>query len=488
MALTLGIDVGTQGTKGIVLDSDLAGSESGAVVARASSSYGLIEGLPQGHAEQDPRTWVDAVRAVCGELASSVDMSLIEAVSFSGQQHGLVVLDEAGEVIRPAKLWCDTSTTRESAELSERLGRAIPTGFTAPKIAWLKRNEPASWERTRKVMLPHDYMNWCATGTFVMEAGDASGTGLLDIQTRAFDAVAVDSIDSRLHSCLPPLAEAGSIAGRVHDTGAAWMGVASGIPVATGGGDNMMSAIGSGATSPGSVVVSLGTSGTVFTHSTQPVVDPDGAIAGFCDSVGGWLPLLCVMNLTGITEEVVSAFESDHASLTKAAAHVAAGCDGLLLLPYLNGERVPDLPDAAGSLHGIRPGDLRAGKLYRAAMEGTSLSLGWGVERMRRMGIGVDSVGIVGGAAKNELWRRILASVLDAPVTMLAESESAALGAAIQALWTLRRAAGEDVPADEVAQPFIRTVGKVTHPDAEWTKVYRASMERLIELTNTLHA
>ena len=487
MALTLGIDVGTQGTKGLLLDSARAGSPAGAVVARASSSYGLIEGLPQGHAEQDPRTWVEAAARVCRELDEQVPLERVEAVAVSGQQHGLVVLDQDGQVIRPAKLWCDTSTAREASELSQRFGRAVPTGFTAPKIAWLIRNEPASWRRTRHVLLPHDYLNWVLTGAYTMEAGDASGTGLFDVRTREFDTGALDSIDARLRVGLPPLLAPGAAAGRVQAEGARRFGLRPGTLVATGGGDNMMSAIGAGATRPGRVVLSLGTSGTVFTHSARPMIDPEGAIAGFCDSIGGWLPLLCVMNLTGVTEEVVAAFDSDHTRLSRAAAEVEAGCDGLLLLPYLCGERVPDLPTAAGSLHGIRAGDLRAGKLYRAALEGTSLNLGWGVERLRGMGISVDELRVVGGAARNELWRRILASVLNAPVLQLEESESAALGAALQALWTLRLEAGEALSVDEVAAPFPRTIGEPTRPEPSWVARYRDSMSAFQGLAHTLH-
>jgi sugar (pentulose or hexulose) kinase len=234
-------------------------------------------------------------------------------------------------------------------------------------------------------------------------------------------------------------------------------------------------------------VASLGTSGTVFTHSQTPILDPEGLIAPFCASVGGWLPLLCVMNLTGVTEEVRASCGRSHAELTEAASRVDAGCDGLLWLPYLAGERVPDLPRATGSLLGMRAGHLRPEVLYRAALEGTSLNLAWGVERMRALGLEVREVNLVGGAARNPLWRSILASCLDAPVQLLVEPESAALGAALQAAWTLRLERGEGAAIHELARPFIVREGEPALPDARWREVYALAGERLQERVRTLY-
>ncbi len=469
MVQVLGFDVGTQGTKGLVVEE-----ERGGVIARASATYDLIEGLPAGAAEQHPDTWVDALRSVARELlaADGVRTDAVVAVGISGQQHGCVVLDGRERVVRPAKLWCDTATAAEARELAERFGRAVPTGFTASKLLWIARHEPEHWERVRSVLLPHDYLNFLLTGDKTMEAGDASGTGLFDPETRGFRAEDVAALDERLPAMLPPLIEAGAPAGRLDARGGELLGLREGILVSAGGGDNMMSAVGSGATREGVVVVSLGTSGTVFTHARQPVVDPAGLIAPFCDSVGGWLPLLCVMNMTGVGEEVRTAFGLDHDALTAAAREVPPGCDGLLWLPYLAGERVPDLPQATGTLLGMRAGHLRPGVLYRAALEGTSLNLGWGVDRMRDLGIAVEGVNLVGGAASNPLWGRILADVLACPVTPLAEQESAALGAALQALWTWRRDEGEEVDAHQVAAPYVSPSGEATEPDAAVVELY----------------
>ena len=468
--LVLGLDVGTQGTKGLLVEP-----ESRRVVARAAASYDLIEGLAPGAAEQHPDTWIDAVRDVAGALfaAEPGAAERVAAVGVAGQQHGLVVLDEADRVVRPAKLWCDTETAEEARELSALFGRNVPTGFTASKVRWLAKHEPDAWARTRSVLLPHDYVNFRLTGAKTMEAGDASGTGFFDPKRRAFHAGEMAATDPALAAKLPPLVGAGEPAGALTPEGAVLLGLREGVLVSAGGGDNMLSAIGSGATRPGVVVVSLGTSGTVFTHSDRPVVDPEGGIAPFCSSDGGWLPLLCVMNLTGVTEEVKNAFGADAAQLTEEARRVAPGCDGLLWLPYLRGERVPDLPSATATLLGMRPGHLRPGVLFRAAIEGTSLNLAWGVARMRALGIAIEEVRLVGGAAQNDLWRSVLADVLGCPVAPLAEPESAAFGAALQALWTLRRSHGEDVTADAVAASFISRGGEPTKPDPERSALYR---------------
>jgi len=499
MTFTLGLDVGTQGTKAVLLDAS-----QGRVVARASASYGLIAGLEAGAAEQHPDTWRQAVRSVIAEVmeSGSTPAGAIVAVAVSGQQHGCVVLDDKDQSVRAAKLWCDTATAAEASELSAAFGRPVPTGFTASKLLWLARNEPENWARTTRVLLPHDYINLLLTGEACMEAGDASGTGLFDIHARAFDEACLEAFDelaapsgaahkpkslaARLPKLMDP-ARAWEPVGQVTAEAAAEFGLAAGTLVAAGGGDNMMSAIGSGATKPGIVTVSLGTSGTAFTHADKPIVDAAGLIAPFCGSTGGWLPLLCVMNLTGVTEEVRSAFGGDHESLTAQARAVEPGCEGLLWLPFLNGERVPDLPLATGTLIGMRPGLLERGTIYRAALEGTSLNLAWGVTRLAQLGLPIDELRLVGGAAQNPLWREILAACLNAPVLPLAEAESAALGAAMQALWCWSQRCGEGESLDSISSRCISTAGDKTLPMREWTDAYAELGQRFRETVRRLY-
>jgi D-xylulose kinase len=470
--LYLGLDVGTQGTKGLVVDA-----ASGAVLARAGARYGLIEGLPPGAAEQDPRTWIEALGEVGRALWRQVgpQPGELAGVGVSGQQHGLVVLDAQGEVVRPAKLWCDTSTAEEAAQLTQQLGRAVPTGFTAPKVLWMQRREPDAWTRVAQVMLPHDYVNLRLTGRHVTEFGDASGSGWFDPVERRWDGRTLQLLGPGFEQRLPSLLGPGEPAGALTPQGAALLGLGAdhaGACVAAGGGDNMMSAIGAGATRPGVAVLSLGTSATVFGFSERPVVDPAGAIAAFCDSTGGWLPLLCVMNATGVLEEVAAAFALDLEQLTRRAAEVAPGCEGVVLVPYLVGERVPDLPRATGSLEGLRPGLLRPGHVFRAALEGVALNLAWGLGRMRELGLAVDRLRLVGGGARNALWRSILADTLAATVEPCAEVESAALGGALQALWTARRARGEAASIDALAQSWVRLAGAAVEPDPGRARLY----------------
>lgn len=483
--LTIGLDVGTQSTKGVVLDASR--SAGTAIASRASRAYDLISGLERGAAEQHPHTWRDAVREVLRELIAQIDPKHLKGIGISGQQHGLVVLDEQGEVIRPAKLWCDTTTEAEALAISERAGLSVPAGFTLPKLLWLKNHEPENFARVRSVLLPHDYINFLLTGKRFMEAGDASGSGAFRPKKREFDRALLSWLDERAPSFFPELVRPDVHAGKVSAQAAAYFGLPEGILVSPGGGDNMMSAIGGGATREGATVISLGTSGTAFAYSTTPIVDPKGEVAAFCDSTGAYLPLLCTMNVTGVTEEVRRGFGLDHESITALAAQVPAGSEGLLFLPYLAGERVPNLPSATGTLLGLRPGLMTPGHLFRAAIEGTSLGLVSGILRMKALGLQLSAVSVVGGGAKNALWRQILADMLGVSVVALSEPESAALGGAIQALWVMKRADGEDVSADEVAQMFIAYDDAPSVPNSDNHQIYSDLLRRFEEETKRLY-
>ncbi len=484
--LYLGLDVGTQGTKGMVIDL-----ERSRVIARATRSYGLLEGLPPGAAEQDPETWWSALREVVHEITRSKELvpERLAGIGVSGQQHGFVPLDARGQVIRPAKLWCDTSTAAEARELSIAFGRNVPAGFTASKILWMKRREPRNFARLATVLLPHDYVNFRLTGKTWMEAGDASGTGFFDLRERRFALDEVSFTDHALSEKLPPIVAADEPAGELSGAAAKELGLPQGIPIAPGGGDNMMSAIGSGAVRPGVCVLSLGTSATVFTFCDRPISDPGGRIATFCDSTGGWLTLLCVMNATGVAEEVHQAFSATHDldRLTQEAERVPIGCDGVLFLPYLLGERVPSLPEATGSLLGLRPGSLKPGRLFRAGLEGTSLNIAWGVDRMRSLGLSISGVNVVGGGSKNRLWLRILSAALEVSATPLEESESAALGAALQAAWVVGRGKDKDLAIADVVAPWIRPSGEPIEPDPEASARYRELGERFREQVRWLY-
>lgn len=458
----LGIDSGTQSTKTILLDA-----ESGAVLATASAGYDLIEGLPAGHKEQHPSTWIEAVRRTIAEVLSEsgVDRAGVRAIGVSGQQHGFVALDAEDSVIRAAKLWCDTSTSAECDQIIsalgglpatiEEVGNGIPAGFTASKILWLKIHEPENYARLRTVLLPHDYINFWLTGEKTMECGDASGTALLDVRRRRWSERAISAIDPRLVEMLPRLIAADDIAGRLRPELASEWGLSGDVIVSAGGGDNMMGAIGTGNVRSGVVTVSLGTSGTIYAFSNQPVVDPRGEIAAFCDSTGGWLPLVCTMNVTVATEMVREQFSLSHEEFSAAADSTAPGADGLMLIPFFEGERTPNVPDGTGLFFGVRPATFDAAHLARAAMEGTTLGLNYGLNRMRELGIAPREIRATGGGARSAVWRQILADVFNAEVVCISNEEGAAFGAALQALWAYQRRAGENATIEEICDRYV---------------------------------
>ncbi len=447
MSLFIGIDSGTQSVKAVVLDL-----ETRKVIAEARAPHRLIDGLPVGHMEQHPQEWAEAMDRVIGEVAAKVDRARVRGIGVSGQQHGFVPLDGAGNVIRPAKLWCDTSTTAECALITRKLGgpkaairktgNLILPGFTAPKILWLKRHEPANYRRLRHVLLPHDFLNFHLTGNYFMEHGDASGTALMDVRRRAWSKEAIGAIDRHLADWLPALGESSAAAGTLRPELAAKFGLGADVVVSAGGGDNMMGAIGTGNVSPGVISASFGTSGTIYAFAKAPVVDPAGEIAAFCSSTGGWLPLLCTMNVTTVTEQVRQLFGHDHAALERAVNETAPGAGGLVLLPYFAGERTPNVPDGTGALVGLNAKTLTAGALARAAMEGVTMGMNYGLRRLAELGVKAKEIRITGGGAKSAAWRQIMADVFGVPVVGMVEEEGAALGGALQAAWCVARRDG----------------------------------------------
>ena len=382
MSLFIGIDSGTQSTKAVVV---------------GHAPHRMIRGLPAGSMEQHPQEWITALDRSLRTALAQVDRSRVRGVGVSGQQHGFVPLDAAGRVIRPAKLWCDTSTMAECAILTERLGgeKAVLRqtgilflpGFTAPKILWLKRHEPKNYRRLRHVLLPHDYLNFHLTGNYFMEFGDASGTALMDVRRRIWSRAAMAAIDRNLADWLPPLSASDQIAGVLRPALARRYGLPADVRVSAGGGDNMMGAIGTGNVVPGVVTASFGTSGTIYALARQPIVDPRGEIAAFCSSTGGWLPLLCTMNVTAVTEQVRGLFGLDYAGLDRAVRKAPPGAGGLLLLPYLAGERTPNVPDGTGVLFGLTQRTFTRGHLARAAMEGVALGMNYGLRRLAELGV-----------------------------------------------------------------------------------------------------
>jgi xylulokinase len=492
----LGIDSGTQSTKAVLLDF-----ESGKIVSSGQSAYDLIAGLPPGHLEQHPDTWTAAADAAVRECLAGAPAGAAGAVAgigVSGQQHGLVALDADDRPVRPAKLWCDTSTQRQCEEIAHEFGghpglialagNAMLPGYTIPKLLWMKQNEPEHFAATRTILLPHDYLNFWLTGVKRMEYGDASGTGILDVRKREWCWEIVDFIDGRTREMLPPLGSSLAAHGELRRELAEAWGLPDGVIVSAGGGDNMMGAIGTGNVKPGVITASFGTSGTLYGVAAAPVVDGQGEVAAFCDSTDQWLPLVCTMNVTVVTEQVRELFGWDHARLEAEVAAAPAGAGGVTFLPYLNGERTPNLPAGTGVIHGLRPGNLEPGMLARAAVEGATLGLAYGMKRFRDLGMNPAEIRLTGGGSRSAVWRQIAADCFRAEVVTLATSEGAALGAAIQAAHS-RLAADGGAPDYEVLCERLVCLDEGTRavPNAERSALYAELLERQSDLTSQLH-
>jgi xylulokinase len=492
--LVIGIDSGTQSTKVLAVDA-----KNGKVLAAANQSYDLIPDLPPGAKEQHPHTWRDATAAALRQAlrGARANPTEVRAIGISGQQHGFVPLDGEGQVIRPAKLWCDTTTAAECEELTEKLegtkkvirllGNAILPGFTAPKILWLKKHEPKNYARLHTVLLPHDYLNYWLTGRCVMEYGDASGTALLDVRKRKWCVPAVQAIDPDLLDKLPELMASDQPCGLLQPAAAKQLDLRTDVLVSAGGGDNMMGAIGTGNTRPGVVTASFGTSGTIYACAEKPVLDPLGEIAAFCDSTNRWLPLLCTMNVTVATEMMRLDFGYTHETFASKAASVPPGAHGLLLLPYLEGERTPNIPDGTGVMIGINQRTFSASHYCRAAMEGVTLGMNYGLRRLSELGVRPAQIRATGGGSKSKLWRQIMADVFNTEVVTLKVSEGAAYGAALQALWCWRREQGEKVSIEEITEQFVElNPDETAVPDPHHVEVYRELQALQDDTSNAL--
>ncbi|PAU58314.1 xylulokinase [Pseudomonas sp. PICF141] len=493
--LFLGIDCGTQGTKAVVLDAC-----SGEVLGQGAAAHSLISGA-NGRREQDTAQWLEAFTLATHRalLAANVDGQAILGIGVSGQQHGLVLLDERGQVLRPAKLWCDTESTPQNDRLLahlggekgslERLGVVIAPGYTVSKLLWTKEQHPEVFARIARILLPHDYLNYWLTGRSCSEYGDASGTGYFNVRTRQWDLQLLRDIDptGRLQAALPQLIDAHQPLGTILPSIAEHLGINPHALVSSGGGDNMMGAIGTGNIQPGAITMSLGSSGTVYAYAEQANVSHDASVATFCSSSGGWLPLICTMNLTNATGAIRELFELDIEAFNGLVEQAPIGADGVCMLPFLNGERVPALPHARGSLLGLTMTNLTRANLCRAVVEGTTFGLRHGLDLLRQNGLQSLRICLIGGGSKSPVWRQIVADIMNTPVICTEQSEAAALGAAIQAAWCTSWANGhEDSLADLCERCVKLDLASETLPIAENVSAFQQAYERYQQHVATL--
>jgi xylulokinase len=474
----IGVDSGTQGTKALVVDFN------GKVLGRGSHAHRMIEGLKPGDSEQDPQTWIDALeKALLQALkAAQINPSKIVSLGVSGQQHGCVPLDAKGIPIRPAKLWNDTSTVEEAEIIIEKLGGAksfirkiginLAVGYTASKILWLKRKEPAQYKKLSTVLLPHNYINFFLTGKKHMEYGDASGTGLMEIRKRQWHNEAIAAIGPELEGMLPELSHPSEPVGYLKKDLSQRFGMEK-VLVSSGGGDNMMGAIGTGNIAPGICTLSLGTSGTIYSYCSEPLT-------------GGWLTLVCTMNVTNTTEYFKSMFNASNKELERMAAQAPEGAEGLIFLPFIDGERVPVLPFSSGVFFGLNRNNFNASCMARSVMEGTIFNLGYGFSRMKTLGLEPEEIRVTGGGAKSQLLLQIVANIFKTPVVTLEEEEGAAFGAAIQSIWNYRTDKGEKVGIEDIANQMVKKGSLKKEPEPKNFSFYDKFQERFNSLWKTL--
>ncbi|MBX7256525.1 MAG: xylulokinase [Candidatus Hydrogenedentes bacterium] len=449
MGIVIGVDVGTSGTKAVAIDA------KGKQVASALVEYPLLTPKP-GWAEQDPADWVRAAYEALKRLASApgVNPSDVKGIGLTGQMHGSVFLDADNKVLRNALLWCDQRTAPQCEAITSKVGEKkliemvcnpALTGFTAPKILWLRDNEPAVFEKVRKVLLPKDYIRFVLTGEFATDVADASGTLLFDVKNRTWHKELM-SILGIPADFVPRAFEGPEVTGTLSKEAAAKTGLPAGIPVVAGGGDQAAGGVGCGIVRPGVISSTVGTSGVVFAFAEKVSLDPQGRVHTFCHSVPGkWHVMGVVLSAGGSlrwyrdalcqSEKAVASEtgRDPYEYITAEAATVAPGAEGLTFLPYLTGERTPHKdPYAKGAFVGL---SLRHGRAHmaRAVLEGVAFAMRDSLEIMREMGVPIKQVRASGGGAKSAVWRQIQADINKAPLVMTNIDEGPAYGAALLA-------------------------------------------------------
>ncbi len=474
MRACIGLDVGTTGVKALAIAPD------GTVLARAERGYPLSTPAP-GWSEQDPEDWWRASSEALAEVSAGL---AVAGIGLSGQMHGLVCLDGADRVIRPAILWNDQRTAAECAEIEARIGlerlialtgnRAL-TGFTAPKLLWLRRHEPDAYARIARVMLPKDYVRLRLTGAWAIDVADASGTLLLDVARRRWSTEVLDALGLP-EPWLPPVLESPAISGHVQASDNVSLAPLGGVPVAAGAGDCAAAAVGVGAIAPGMLSLVLGTSGVVFATLPGYAAEPQARVHAFCHAVpGAWHAMGVMLSAAGSLQWFRDRLAPGvpFETLVAEAEAWGPGVDGLLFAPYLAGERTPHAdPGARGAFTGL---ELRhdRGALIRAVLEGVAFGLLDSLDLLRALGVDAERARLSGGGARGALWRGIVASVLGLPVETTAVDEGSAFGAAL--LGGVAGGVFDDVP--EAVERCVR-VEEVVDPDPGWQKAYARVVPR----------
>jgi xylulokinase len=471
------------------------------VVASATHEHTPFASPQIGWAEQHPDDWWTACQVAVSQVLDRADLkgSDIACVGFSGQMHGAVMLDESGRVVRPALIWCDVRTDRQSRELTQKIGTArliqltcnpALTNFTLTKLLWVRENEPDKWKQVRSVMLPKDYVRYRLTGERATDMADASGTLLLDVANRRWSQEMMEAAELN-RDLLPVLYESPDVCGRVSASGAAATGLKAGTPVVAGAGDQAAGATGMGIVMPGSVSATIGTSGVVFAATDTPALDGQGRLHTFCHAIPGRWHVMGVTQAAGLSlrwfRDQFGASGDDgrdpYELLSEEASAAPPGCNGLLFTPYLMGERTPHMdPRARGALVGLTASHTRA-DVIRAILEGVAFSLRDTFSIFGEMNVPVKRVRLGGGGARSALWRQIQADIYGQDVEVVEAEEGAAYGAALLAgvgarIWpSVDEACATVVRVAKTVRPDVDSVARLDKHYAAYRKVYGATRE-----------
>ncbi len=491
----LGIEIGHGGTRAVVLDL-----ESAVIRAEAWVPHDWIEGLPAGYREQNPAQWIDAVDRAVRQCLTALEgqKERVAAIGVAGPQRGLVMLDEANRIIRPAKLAGDVSVKKQADEIArafggapgliELAGQAPGVESAAAECLWLKQHEPYHFQRAASLLTAQDFIAYWLTGERSTEPGSASGTGLLDIRTRKWSIELLDFIDPELLSLLAPIHSSDQPRGLLRPALAREWGVSELVQVGAGSASPMLAALAAGCVKNGTVAVELGSTGVLVGVGDTPVIDYRGEITPLCNATGSWLGLATTTN-AAVAPEVLRRHYGWNAQQFEAmVAGVAPGADGLLLLPYFTGESIPRLPEGTGVLHGMTPENFTPAHMARAAAEGVALGLGYAMSRLRDLGFEPPEIRLLGPGAASPVMRQMLADVFGAPVIPVSSRQGAAVGAAMQAAVAFFHQSGESLGFEEIASYLVAgDAASRCDPDPQAHEVYQELMSRQQYLVDTLH-
>lgn len=491
----LGIDISATGTRALALDL-----ESAAVLAESFSPHRWIEGLPEGHREQDPLRWVEAVDHAVRHCLAGIpaQREKIAGIGVSSCTQGIVVLDRENRVVRPTKMPGDFSAKRQAEEIArafggspgmiELAGNPLSADCAAAQCLWLKQHEPYHFQRAALILSIKDFINYWLTGEVATDAGMASASGLLDVRQRQWSADICSLIDLRLPEWLPPIKPSLDPCGSLRKALADGWGLDPQTVVSLGSGAPMLSSLAAGCVAPEKVSLELGTSGTLSGVSRTPSVDLRGEVAALCDATGQWLASAITANAVTAPEMVRRHYGWSPEAFEEMIAASSPGAEGLLLLPYVTGEKTPNLPEASGVLHGITLDNFTPANLARATTEGVALGLGYGLSRMRELGFDPQEIQLTGIGAGSQVTRQLLADVFGTSVVALSSPQGAAFGAAFHAALVFFRHSGETLTIDEMAQ-YLVIVDESTRcqPNPSNHSLYQDLISRQQYLVDTLH-